>query len=68
MLADDICYWKMTSFMALDGVTPFLCLKDATNTCKLMPHTLKDFKNAKNENYYFLHPEHFLPSVTDKNG
>ena len=22
-------------------------------------HTLKDFKNAKNENYYFLHPNHF---------
>ena len=22
-------------------------------------HTLKDFKNAKNENYYFLNPEHF---------
>ena len=21
--------------------------------------TMKDFKNAKNENYYFLHPEHF---------
>ena len=21
--------------------------------------TLKDFKNAKNENYYFLNPEHF---------
>ena len=29
--------------------------------------TLKDFENAKNENYYFLHPEHFLPSLTDKN-
>ena len=24
-----------------------------------MHYTLKDFKNAKNENYYFLHPEHF---------
>ena len=22
-------------------------------------YTLKDFKNAKNENYYFLNPEHF---------
>ena len=31
-------------------------------------HTLKDFKNEKNENYYFLHPEHFLPSLTDKDG
>ena len=26
--------------------------------------TLKDFKDAKNENYYFLHPEHVLPSLT----
>ena len=24
--------------------------------------TLKDFKNAKNENYYFLNPEHFKSS------
>ena len=24
MLADGICYWKMTSFMASDGVTPIL--------------------------------------------
>ena len=31
MLADVICYWKMTSFiMALNGVTPFLGLKDVT--------------------------------------
>ena len=28
MLADVICYLKMMSFMALDGVTPFLHLKD----------------------------------------
>ena len=34
MLADIICYYKMTSFMALDGVTPFLRLKYLTNTCK----------------------------------
>ena len=26
--------------------------------------TLKDFKNAKNDNYYFLHQEHFLSSLT----
>ena len=36
MLADVICYCKMTSFMALDGVTSFLRLKDVTNTCKCM--------------------------------
>ena len=36
MIADVICYWKMTSFMALDGVTSFLRLKDVTNTCKRM--------------------------------
>ena len=29
-------------------------------------NTLKDFKNAKNDNYYFLHQEHTLPSLTDK--
>ena len=36
MIADVIFYWKMTSFMALDGVTSFLRLKDVTNTCKRM--------------------------------
>ena len=36
MIADVICYWKMTSFMALDGVTLFLRLKNVTNTCKRM--------------------------------
>ena len=34
--ADIICYWKMTSVMALDGVTSFSCLKDVTNTSKRM--------------------------------
>ena len=34
----------------------------------LMSNTLKDFKNAKkkDENYYFLHLEHFYPSLTDR--
>ena len=36
MIADVICYWSMTSFMALDGVTSFLRLKDVTSTCKCM--------------------------------
>ena len=27
MLADVICYWKMTSFMTLDGVTSLNALK-----------------------------------------
>ena len=36
MIADVICYWKVTSFMALDGVTSLLRLKDVTNTCKRM--------------------------------
>ena len=36
MTADVICYWKMTSFMALDGVTSCFVLKDVTNTCKRM--------------------------------
>ena len=34
MLADVICYWKITSFIALDGVTSFIRLKDITNACK----------------------------------
>ena len=33
---DIICYCKMTSVMALDGVTSFSCLKDVTITCKHM--------------------------------
>ena len=40
MLADVICYWKMMSFMTLDGVTSFLRLKDVANTCKCMRHSL----------------------------
>ena len=40
MLADVICYWKMMSFMASDGVMPFLRLKDVTNTCKRMRRSL----------------------------
>ena len=39
-IADVICYWKMTSFMVLDGVTSFLLLKDVTNTCKYMRRSL----------------------------
>ena len=38
MLADVICYWKMTSFMTLDVVTSFLCLKGITNTYKHMQY------------------------------
>ena len=40
MLAVIICYWKMTSFMALDGVMSFLPLKDVTNTHRQMRHSL----------------------------
>ena len=36
MIADVICNRKMTSYMALDGVTSFFRLKDVTNTCKRM--------------------------------
>ena len=39
MLADVIYCCKMTSVMALDGVTSFLRLKDVTNTCKCMRHS-----------------------------
>ena len=40
MLADVICYWKMTSFITLDCVTSFLRLEDITNTCKRRRHSL----------------------------
>ena len=40
MLADVICYWKMTSFITLDGVTSFLRTKDVTNACKRMRRSL----------------------------
>ena len=40
MLADVICNWKLTSYMALDGKTSFLCLKDVINTCKRMRRSL----------------------------
>ena len=36
MLADVICYWKMTSFMALDGVTSFLRLELKTSNVFLL--------------------------------
>ena len=36
MIADVICYWKMTSFVTLDVVTSFLRLKDVINRCKRM--------------------------------
>ena len=36
MIADVICYWEISSFVALDGVTSYLRLKDVTNTCKRM--------------------------------
>ena len=40
MLADVICYWKMMSFMTLDGVTSFLHFKYVTNACKRMRRSL----------------------------
>ena len=40
VLTDIKCYCKMTSVMALDGVTLFLRLKDVTNTCECMRHSL----------------------------
>ena len=40
MLADVICCWKMMSFIALDGVTSILRLKDVANARKRMRHSL----------------------------
>ena len=38
-LADINCNCKMTSVVALDDVTSFLHLKDATYSCKRMRHS-----------------------------
>ena len=48
MLADAICYWKTTSFTALDGVTSFLHLKDVicTNTRKRMRRSLSSGESS----------------------
>ena len=40
MLADVICYWKMMSFMALDGVTSLLRLKGVKITHKRIRRSL----------------------------
>ena len=40
VLPDVIYYWKMTSFMTLDGVTSFLLLKGVTNSCKRLRRSL----------------------------
>ena len=39
-MCDSWRHWKMTSFMALDGVTSFLRLKDVSVTCKRMRRSL----------------------------
>ena len=65
MLADVICCWKMTSFMALDGVTSFLCFKNVTNTRKPMRRSLsigrrffsalaEIWKKLKTSNVFFI--------------
>ena len=51
MLAHVICYWKMTSSMALDGVTSFLCLKDVTNAYKCKSKYCREFFSAMSENW-----------------
>ena len=41
VIADDICYWKMKSVMALDGATSLFRLRDVnTNTCKHMRRSI----------------------------
>ena len=53
MLSDIICYWKMMSYMALDGMISFLRLVDITNTCKHMQHTeyWREFFSAMAESW-----------------
>ena len=65
MIADVICYWKMTSFMALGGVTSFLRLKDVTNKCKRMRRGLSiggEFFSAKAESWNKLKTSNLFSS------
>ena len=39
-------------------------VKSPNDTNTRGANTLNDLKNAKNENYYLLDSEHFLPSLT----
>ena len=54
-LADFNCYCKMTSVVALDGVTLFLRLKYTIHSCKGMRHSptynWQDFLSAMAENW-----------------
>ena len=53
MLANDICYCKITSVMALDGVTSFLRWKDVTYTCQYATQSnyWQDFLSAMVESW-----------------
>ena len=68
VIADVICYWKMTSFRPLDVVTSFLCLKDVTNTCKRLRRGLsivkywREFFSAKAESWKKLKTSNLFSS------
>ena len=49
MLADVIGYWEMMSYMVLDSISWFLCLKDVTNTGKRMRPSLSTCNGGKLE-------------------
>ena len=53
VLAEVNCYCKMTSVMALDGVTSFLRLKYATYSCKHIRNSYywRDFFSAMAESW-----------------
>ena len=61
MIADVICYLKMTPFMALDGKMSYLRLKDGTNTynvcdvVKVLAGVLLVGKNFTEEAESWLH-------------
>ena len=63
MIADVICYWILTSFMALDDVMSFLRLKDVTNTnIETWSRYWREFFSAKVESWKKLKTSNLLSS------
>ena len=50
-------YWRDANNYQQEKNTPVFIRNSLFRA--VFSYTLKDFKNAKNENYYFLNPEHF---------
>ena len=53
--------WRINYYFVFPNLISYRLFKKHT-------HTLKDFENVKNENYFFFHLEHLQPSLTGKIG